>query len=321
MSFLNTIIKLFSMSAYEGELMDMDEMDDAESGYFQEVRNYDDATDHSSGSFQGSVIVPTFNSESVNLQGNGIPKAIDHSAFRAEFSTLALQGSQGFQTLDQSTEGQGRQGFQTLDQSTEGQGRQGFQTLDQSTEGPGRQGFQTLDQSTEGQGRHAHANYDVLDLQSTEGQGRHSWHAPESHGEQIVYTLTGEQVRALSALSVRESDIQLNLGKSEHTDTTHQENAAVDCKQSEPVGMSSSVNRQDLPGNQVDLPVYTMDTSSNVSFQSSDVEQTVNRTDVDTKPINIVSTGTEGSSHENRSPKRRQKKNKSSASQGSEVLS
>ena len=267
--------------------MDMDEMDDAESGYFQEVRNYDDATDHSSGSFQGSVIVPTFNSESVNLQGNEIPKAIDHSAFRAEFSTLALQGSQGFQTLDQSTEGQGRQGFQTLDQSTEGQGRQGFQTLDQSTE----------------------------------GQGRHSWHAPESHGEQIVYTLTGEQVRALSALSVRESDIQLNPGKSEHTNTTHQENAAVDCKQSEPVGMSSSVNRQDLPGNQVDLPVYTMDTSSNVSYQSSEVEQAVNRTDVDTKPINIVSTGTEGSSHENRSPKRRQKKNKSSASQGSEVLS
>ena len=287
--------------------MDLDEMDDAESGYFQEVRNYDDATDHSSGSFQGSVIVPTFNSESVNLQGNEIPKAIDHSAFRAEFSTLALQGSQGFQTLDQSTEGQGRQGFQTLDQSTEGQGCQGFQTLDQSTEG---------------QGRHVHANYDVLDLQSTEGQGRHSWHAPESHGEQIVYTLTGEQVRALSALSVRESDVQLNLGKSEHTDTTHQENAAVDCKQSEPVGMSSSANRQDLPGNQVDLPVYTMDTSSNVSsYQSSEVEQTVNRTDVDTKPINIVSTGTEGSSHENRSPKRRQKKNKSSASQGSEVLS
>ena len=253
MSFLNTIIKLLSMSAYEGELMDLDEMDDAESGYFQEVRNYDDATDQSSGSFQGSVIVPTFNSESVNLQGNEIPKAIDHSAFRAEFSTLALQGSQGFQTLDQ----------------------------------------------------------------STEGQGRHSWHAPESHGEQIVYTLTGEQVRALSALSVRESDIQLNLDKLEHTDTTHQENAAVDCK----VGVSSNVNRQDLPGNQVDLPVYTMDTSSNVSYQSSEVEQTVNRADVDTKPINIVSTGTEGSSQENRSPKRRQKKNKSSASQGSEVLS
>ena len=256
--------------------MDLDEMDDAESGYFQEVRNYDDTTDQSSGSFQGSVIVPTFNSESVNLQGNEIPKAIDHSAFRAEFSTLALQGSQGFQTLDQ---------------------------------------------STEGQGRHVHANYDVLDLQSTEGQGRHSWHAPESHGEQIVYTLTGEQVRALSALSVRESDIQLNLGKSEHTNKTHQENAAVDCKQSEPVGMSSSANRQDLPGSQVDLPVYTVDTSSNVSYQSSEVQQTVNRTDVDTKPINIVSTGTEGSAHENRSPKRRQKKNKSSASQGSEVLS
>ena len=256
--------------------MDMDEMDDAESEYFQEVRNYDDATDHSSGSFQGSVIVPTFNSESVNLQGNEIPKAIDHSAFRAEFSTLALQGSQGFQTLDQ---------------------------------------------STEGGGRHVHANYDVLDLQSTEGQGRHSWHAPESHGEQIVYTLTGEQVRALSALSVRESDIQLNLGKSEQTNTMHQENAAADFKQSEPVGMSSSAIRQDLPGNQVDLPVYTMDTSSNVGYQSSEVEQTVNRTDVDTKPINIVSTGTEGSSHENRSPKRRQKKNKSSASQGSEVLS
>lgn len=94
------------MSTYEGELMETNEIDDAESKYFQEMNIiYDDTADQSSGSFQGSLFIPTFNLNSSTVQGNDGYLATGQPRSKEELCTLALQGSQGFQTLDQSALG------------------------------------------------------------------------------------------------------------------------------------------------------------------------------------------------------------------------
>ena len=85
--------------------MDTNEIDDAESKYFQEVSLYEDTADQSSGSFQGSLAVPTFSMDSSNSGRTEGCQVVGQSRGRVELSTLALQGSQGFQTLDQSAMG------------------------------------------------------------------------------------------------------------------------------------------------------------------------------------------------------------------------
>ena len=92
------------MSAYDIK-METNEVDDAESAYFQEVNLLEDNTDQSSGSFQGSLTIPSF---SMNSSGDGVDvgcQGMGQSRGKVELSSVALQGSQGFQTLDQSALG------------------------------------------------------------------------------------------------------------------------------------------------------------------------------------------------------------------------
>lgn len=92
------------MSTYDTK-MDTNEVDDAESAYFQEVHLLEDNTDQSSGSFQGSLAIPSFSMNSSSAGGIGVCREMEQSRGRVQLSSLALQGSQGFQTLDQSAIG------------------------------------------------------------------------------------------------------------------------------------------------------------------------------------------------------------------------
>ena len=89
------------MSIYDTK-MDTNEIDEAESAYFQEVNLLEDNTDQSSGSFQGSLAVPSFSMTSSSAGGVEGYQGMEQSRGRLQLSSLALQGSQGFQTLDQS---------------------------------------------------------------------------------------------------------------------------------------------------------------------------------------------------------------------------
>ena len=242
------------MSTYQDELMDTDEMDDAESKYFQEVINYDDTADQSSGSFQGSLIVPTFNLESDSFQGNEFQQTMEQSGVKVELSALALQRSQGFQTLDQSTEGQG-----------------------------------------------------------------HCWQTVDTGSEQMIHMLTGGQLTGLGPLSSN-SNIQLKLEKSEHTgletNTGQQDhNNGITVDSASDLFYSNSASASSSGTKRMDMP-------SNAGLHgSSTFPQTVSKADeVDTISMASTSSGTDGPSLENRSPKRRQKKSKSTAQQGSELL-
>lgn len=246
------------MSKHEEELMDTTDMDDAESKYFQEVSNYDDNTDQSSGSFQGSLSVPTFNVGSDNLQNTDVLQAINQSDFKVDLSTLALQGSQGFQTLDQSAGG-----------------------------------------------HHRDIAPDANCLWQNQGSER----------DQVIYMLTNEQLIRGDAFSVG------LIGSQEHQPDSGELKEETDCTAE--ISFDKISNRETDQG----LPVFLGEnnTESTYQFASYSGMQLPLTTESQSQVLDPCimqmasnTSGTDGGSQE-RSPKRRQRKSRSSSHQTSEL--